>query len=368
MFGTIAFGFLSDIGGPPAQRTRTYLTALPVALVLVSIGTAAARSTPAAVVGMLVVGFAVAYAGVGGPRIAGVANGLQLFYVLPCFPPYDPGSLPQRLIGLTIGIALIAAADRLLWPAAAPVPFRTRLADAVDAVGHYVAGLPADGPREGAEAAVAAAASERPAPAGAVRTGPGRRDRGRTHATAELRTMIVRSRLLAGLLPDLHDPAARAAADDACSPSVGDTLARCAAALRGTGPAPESGPLVAGVADYLEGRVERIADRLTGDELPPVLRIGGLTAAVGDAAVGLVAAVRAATGAPPDPTAPPARVGLVPRHADRAAVVAQARRPFHPALGVLPERPSARAGPRRRPPRSPTCSTSPTASGCCWPR
>ena len=107
---------------------------------------------------MLVVGFAVAFAGVGGPRIAGVANGLQLFYVLPCFPPYDPASLPQRLIGLTIGIGLVAVADRLLWPAGAPEPFRTRLADAVDAVAHYVTGLPADGPREAAEAAVQASA------------------------------------------------------------------------------------------------------------------------------------------------------------------------------------------------------------------
>ena len=120
--GTIAFGVLSDVGGPPAQRTRTYLGALPVALVLVTIGTATARSTPAAVVGMLVVGFAVAFAGVGGPRIAGVANGLQLFYVLPCFPPYDPASLPQRLVGLVIGVGLVTAADRLLWPAGAPSP------------------------------------------------------------------------------------------------------------------------------------------------------------------------------------------------------------------------------------------------------
>jgi len=303
VFGTIAFGVLSDVSGPPAQRTRTYLGAWPVALVLVAIGTATARSTPAAVVGMLVVGFAVAYAGVGGPRIAGVANGLQLFYVLPCFPPYDPASLPERLIGLTIGIGLVAAADRLLWPAGAPEPFRTRLADAVDAVAHYVTGLPADGPREAAEAAVQALRPSGLPPA--VRpTGPGRRDRALTHATAELRTMLVRARLLAHLLPDLGDSAARAAAG-AVLTTTGDALARCSAALRGTGQAPESGPLAAGVAEYLEGRVERMAPRLTGDELPPVVRIGGLTAAVGDAALGLVFAVRSGTGAPPDTTAAP---------------------------------------------------------------
>ena len=301
VFGTIAFGVLSDVSGPPTQRTRTYLAALPVALVLVTIGTAAARSTTAAVIGMLVVGFAVAYAGVGGPRIAGVANGLQLFYVLPCFPPYDPASLPQRLVGLVIGIGLVAAADRLLWPAGAPVSFRARLADAVDAVARYVINLPADDPRDAAEAAVNGLRSSGLPPA--VRpTGPGRRDRGLTHATAELRTMVVRAHLLAGLLPDLRDPAARAAADTVLA-LVGHALSHCAAALRGAGPPPESGPIVTGVADYLEGRAERIADRLTGDELPPVVRIGGLTAAVGEAARGLVAAVRAGIGAPPDPAA-----------------------------------------------------------------
>ena len=45
VFGAIAFGVLSDVSGPPAQRTRTFLGAWPVALVLVAIGTATARST-----------------------------------------------------------------------------------------------------------------------------------------------------------------------------------------------------------------------------------------------------------------------------------------------------------------------------------
>ena len=148
--------------------------------------------------------------------------------------------MPQRLIGLTIGIGLVAVADRLLWPAGAPEPFRTRLADAVDAVAHYVTGLPADGPREAAEAAVQALRPSGLPPA--VRpTGPGRRDRALTHATAELRTMLVRARLLAHLLPDLGDSAARAAAG-AVLTATGDALARCSAALRGTGQAPESGP------------------------------------------------------------------------------------------------------------------------------
>ena len=304
VFGAIAFGVLSDVSGPPAQRTRTYLGAWPVALVLVAIGTATARSTPAAVVGMLVVGFAVAFAGVGGPRIAGVANGLQLFYVLPCFPPYDPGSLPQRLIGLTIGIGLVAAADRLLWPAGAPEPFRTRLADAVDAVAHYVTGLPADGPREAAEAAVQALrASGLPAGGPADRPRPPRpgvdpRHRGAAHDAG------AGSAARADSCPTCTTPPRRPRPTP-CSPRSATrspgARRRCAAPGRRRR---------AGRSSRASRTTSRAASNGSRTGSPATscrrsLRIGGLTAAVGDAALGLVFAVRTGTGAPPDTTADP---------------------------------------------------------------
>ncbi len=306
VFGAIAIGVLSDVTGSPKQRTRTYLGALPVGLVLVAIGTAAARSTVAAVIGMLVVGFAVAYAGVGGPRIAGIANGLQLFYILPCFPPYDPGSLPERMAGLAIGILLVTIADRLLWPAPAPESFAGRIADTADVVARYVAAVStdertSDGPGDEAENAVR---ELRPSslPAGARPMGPGHRDRGLTHAATALRTMVFRTRLLARLLPDVRNPAATRDADDLLA-IVGDAVRCCSAALRGAGPAPKGGPVVAGVEHYLDDRADRIARRVGRADLPPVVRVGGLAADVGEAARGLVAATRAATGAPRDPTA-----------------------------------------------------------------
>src|SRR5690606_29597094 len=106
LFGTIALGLLSDVAGTPAERTRLLPGALPVGLVLVALGTVLAVDVWAAAAGMLVVGFAVAFSTVGGPKIAGLANGLQLLYILPCFPPYDPGSLPARLAGVVVGIGL----------------------------------------------------------------------------------------------------------------------------------------------------------------------------------------------------------------------------------------------------------------------
>ena len=153
LFGCIALGVLSQTVGPPSQRTRTYGAALAVGLVLATIGTLLAGSTAAAAAGMLVIGFLVAYAGVGGPRVAGVANGLLLLYVLPCFPPYAPDTLGSRITGLVVGVGLLAIADRLLWPAPAPPDFGRRVADAAGSTARYAAALrtallagPTDGP------------------------------------------------------------------------------------------------------------------------------------------------------------------------------------------------------------------------------
>jgi uncharacterized membrane protein YccC len=143
MFTVIALGALSDVAGSPAQRARAYFAAVAAGLLLITLGTFAAVSTWVAAAGMLVVGFAVAYSGVGGPRVAGVANGLQLFYVLPCFPPYAPDTLGQRLAGLVVGGLLLAAADRWLWPATPPAPPGIRLATAAERLAEYAAQLAA---------------------------------------------------------------------------------------------------------------------------------------------------------------------------------------------------------------------------------
>lgn len=317
VFGAIALGMLSDVAGPPDRRTRTYLAALPAALVLATVGTLVAGSTGAAVVGMLVVGFLVAYSGVGGPRVAGLANGLQLCYILPCFPPQDVAALPDRLAGLAVGVVLVALADRLLWPAPAPGSFAERVAAAAVVVAEHVAAVAAglhpdrpvenpDGPRDAALAAVAAL---RPSavPVALRPMGPGLRDRGLTHAASAVRIVAVRTEVLSGLVTGPHDPAATEATA-ALLGSVARTLTASAAALRGSGPAPEAGPLEADIAHYLDRRAERMGRRTGATDLPPVLRAGVAAAAVAEAGRGLVAATRAATGRPPDPTAdaPPA--------------------------------------------------------------
>lgn len=115
-FTVVSLGALARIPGSGRQRATTVLTAIPAGLVLVTLGTLLAVQTWAAVAGMLVIGFVVAYAGTTGPRIAGAAPGMQLLYILPCFPPYAPDFLGQRLSGFLLGAVLLALAQRFLMP------------------------------------------------------------------------------------------------------------------------------------------------------------------------------------------------------------------------------------------------------------
>ncbi|MGR6319435.1 FUSC family protein [Micromonospora soli] len=138
LFGTVAMGSFAQLPGPAAVRARTLLAAVPVAWFLTAVGTVLAVRTWAATVGMLVIGFAVAFAGVGGPRLVGLANALQLFYILACFPPYQPDTLPARLAGVTLGIVLVALAEVTLWRDPPPVTFAQRLAEAADGLADFL--------------------------------------------------------------------------------------------------------------------------------------------------------------------------------------------------------------------------------------
>ena len=310
LFAAVALGGLSEVTGPPAERTRIYAASLVVAGVLVTLGTLLAGSTWTAVLGMLAVGFLVAYAGVGGLRVAGVVNGLQLFYVLPCFPPYAPDTLDQRLLGVGLGITLLAVADRVLWPAPAPADPAVRVADAAGRVAAYARVLGRelrDGGDRGSAALRAAAAdaaeslrsstvpiAERP-------LGPGVRDRCLVRAAAAIRVVSGRLGALADTRPSSrqHTRAATVQLLDA----VGSALAESREALLGTGPPPSTDRLQAALAAHRERRRDQLLD---GAE-PSVLRAGVSAVAVAEAARSLVLTVRGAVGAPA-PAAVPAEL------------------------------------------------------------
>ncbi|MGR6964338.1 FUSC family protein [Geodermatophilus sp. URMC 61] len=307
LFAVVALGALAEVTGPPADRTRTYLGSLVIAGLLVTLGTLLAVHTWTAVLGMLVVGFLVAYAGVGGPRMAGVVNGLQLFYVLPCFPPYAPDTLDQRLLGVGLGITLLAVADRVLWPAPEPADPGVRVADAAGRVAAYARVLAReqrDG-GDGGSSALRAAAADAAAslrlstvPIAERPLGPGVRDRSLIRAAAAIRVISDRLGVLADVWPAsggsrTHPATAR------LMDAVADVLTEGREALLGTGPPPSTDRLDLALGSHREWRRQEFLDRATE---PAALRAGVTTVAVAEAARSLVLTVRGAVGAPaPDP-------------------------------------------------------------------
>lgn len=203
LFGAVALGGLSRIPGTGRQRAAVMLRVLPVCWVLVVVGTCLSVRTWSAVAGMLAVGFALAFSAVGGPRPAGVAPGLQLLYILPSFPPYDPGSLDERLLGTTTGLVLLIAAEALLFPEPSPTPYQERTARAARIAARCARALTEppyvlkDADRGAAEEtgrglrSLMVSEAERPA-------GPGVRARALAHTGLAVRTLINRLAWLTG--------------------------------------------------------------------------------------------------------------------------------------------------------------------------
>lgn len=117
------------------------LRAVPAAAALITLGTYLAAATWSATLGMLVVGFTLVLGASIGPRVTGVVPALQLCYILACFPPYAPGTLPDRLAGLAVGATLTILCEWLLLPEPELPSYRGRVADALECAAHAAHGL-----------------------------------------------------------------------------------------------------------------------------------------------------------------------------------------------------------------------------------
>lgn len=197
LFAAISLAVLSRIPGTGRQRAAQLVRVLPLACVLVTLGTLLAVRTWAAVAGMLVIGFCLAFSAAAGPRQAGAAPGLQLLLILPCFPPYSPGELGERLVGAVVGIALLILAEAWVLPDP-PVPsYRDRAAEAAEVARRCAAALAAPPyalPPAAAQEAVTAGEALRPSksPEAERPAGPGIRERALAHTGLAARTLLAR--------------------------------------------------------------------------------------------------------------------------------------------------------------------------------
>jgi uncharacterized membrane protein YccC len=314
LFGAVALGVLSQITGSPGRKARTLLVMLPVGAVLICLGTLLSVNLFAATAGMVVLGFVVSFGGVGGPRLVGLAAGAQLLYILPSFPPFDPGALGWRLAGYALAVLLLAAAELVLWPDPPPRPYRDRLRVAVENLATCLDAL-ADAwsgrgrGRLGLALPAAADAAEglRPSrlPAGQAPASASRRDRALSVAAATTRMLVGRAGDLAHtderVAPDLPAVAALLREVAGCVAAVADWLDR-------EGPLPDTDRIAAALTEFRALRESTPADGVA----PEYLRLGSHALVLGEWAKTLVTAVRVAADAPipPDRTPREARPGL----------------------------------------------------------
>ncbi|MFD7436410.1 FUSC family protein [Streptomyces sp. NPDC059861] len=286
LFAPISLGLLSSIPGSGRQRAEVMLKALPVGLLLVALGTVLAVQTWAAVVGMLVVGFLLAFAAIAGPRPAGAAPGLQLFYILACFPPYEPETLWLRLAGLTYGVVVLALCELFLLPQP-PVPtYRETLARALVTAGDTIVGRGHLSPTELRDAGARLRLSD--APPAERPAGPGRAARGLAQAGSATRRLLEQLAHLteSGELRPLVRDGTGAAADpdadvdgkdgeDRCDVASGSLLPQVAtlchetaAALRTGRAAPGSQRMKAAIDGFQQLRIRQVTEPAC--EVPPV--------------------------------------------------------------------------------------------------
>jgi hypothetical protein len=129
-----------------------------------------------------------------------------LLYILPSFPPYAPDTLGWRLIGLVLAVALLAIADRVLWPPPVPTPFSDRLADAIHGIRDRIAALLGPDRRSVPLSDSSPTVRLSSIPPLQRPTGPGRRDRAAIQAATLLSGLEARVAALTDLT-DGQNPA-----------------------------------------------------------------------------------------------------------------------------------------------------------------
>ncbi|MFF8807134.1 FUSC family protein [Streptomyces omiyaensis] len=301
LFGVIAMAGLSHLPGSGRQRAELLLGVVPVCWGLIVLGTYLSVRTWSAVAGMLVVGFALAFMAVGGPRFAGAATGLHLMYILPSFPPYDPGSLGERLVGATFGIALLVVAELTLLPEPAALPYRERAARAACCAARCAERLRSapyvlpEALRSTAGALGTELRSSR-VPEAERPAGAGVRQRALAHTGLAVRTLLGR---LAALPPPVAGTdRAGGAREPGVLEAVAEVAREAAAGLRGTA-----------AGGGAEVRLRRVRRALTAaeDGLPAAQRRIAALLEVTDAALAMSTAaglaVRGRAGAVPVPGA-----------------------------------------------------------------
>ncbi|MFF8572513.1 FUSC family protein [Streptomyces sp. NPDC015408] len=254
LFTPIAFGVLSSLPGSGRHRASSVLRAAPAAAALVALGTVLAVTTWAAAVGMLLVTLALTFGAACAPRLASVVPGLQLCYILACFPPYAPAGLPERLLGLFFGATALVVGELLLFPSPRRPSYAERIADALDLAAHttrlLLRGESVDDATARRLRSIGRDLRFSQQPRGCRPTGAGRTDRALAQAGSATRRLLDQLAAL-GQLPPAPDTASQTLLH-----GIAATCSDTATVLRG-------GRSVRG-AEFLEEMTARFLDERAG--------------------------------------------------------------------------------------------------------
>jgi len=153
-FGSVALLVFVDFGGSRRARLLAFLSLIGAGAVLIALGTLCSRSPWLATSVMLLVGFAILFAGVLSNYIAAAHSAALLTFVLPVMVVGDAATIPLRLAGWGLAGALSTSATMLLWPVRPRSALREQAAQAARALAALLEA------RAGGDPAACAAAGE----------------------------------------------------------------------------------------------------------------------------------------------------------------------------------------------------------------
>ncbi len=140
-FGSIGMLVFVDFGGTLRERFLAYLGTLLVGTLTIALGTLCSHTTWLAVVVMLLVAFAVLFAGIVDGYVAAASLVLILTFVIAAMVGADAGEIPERLAGWGVAGALSLIAIFGLWPSRPPDRLRRGGAAALDQLAALLEGM-----------------------------------------------------------------------------------------------------------------------------------------------------------------------------------------------------------------------------------
>jgi len=154
-FGALATMMLVDFTGPMHERLQSMAGLAAGGAVMITLGTLTSADAWVAAAAMLVVGFAVLFAGCVSSVLVSASFALLLTFILPVCLPGSAGDIPARLGGWGMSAAVAMVAIAVLWPAPENALLRDRVRRTCEALAECLESEAAhlrDGPASASEA------------------------------------------------------------------------------------------------------------------------------------------------------------------------------------------------------------------------